>query len=186
MWFYISLHLSWAHHCLVLIQRIPSCILNLKEPNDAQMGWTRTWPRRYWELSPWWLDGRMSGMSTPTSGKTGLPSKQPRFLWVSLETIKTTKTQRHPGCSQGKVTWELIFERHPKTPQSHLKATSKTLKATSKPPQRHSKTPQSQFKDTSKTPQRYSKTLKDSQRYPRMTQTSKNPWSFSVSKITNE
>ena len=74
------------------------------------------------------------------------PQQKPRLLWVSLETIKTTKTQRHPGFSQGKVTWELTFERHPKTPQRHLKDN-----------QRQSKTPQSQFKDTSKTPQRLSK-----------------------------
>jgi hypothetical protein len=54
---------------------------------------------------------------------------------VSLETIKTVKTQRHPGNFQANVTWELLFERHSKTPQRHPKDTSKT-------PQRHTKTPQ--------------------------------------------
>ena len=56
---------SSSYYCLVSIQRVPSCIPNLEKPNYAQTGWTRTWPRRYWKHSPWWLDGRMSSMSTP-------------------------------------------------------------------------------------------------------------------------
>ena len=54
---------------------------------------------------------------------------------MSLETIKTTKTQRHPGSFQANAIWELIFERHP----SHLKVTEWLLNDFSMTPKRLSK-----------------------------------------------
>jgi hypothetical protein len=38
-----------------------------------------------------------------TSGKRGLVLEKLRLLWVSLETIKTSKTQRLPGLPQNQV-----------------------------------------------------------------------------------
>ena len=42
---------------------------------------------------------------------------------MSLETIKTAKTERHPGIFQGNVTWELIFERYLELLQRHSRPT---------------------------------------------------------------
>jgi len=38
------------------------------------------------------------------SGKGGLASELPKAAWVSLETVKTSKTQRHPGTCKSKST----------------------------------------------------------------------------------
>lgn len=68
-----------------------------------------------------------------TSGKTGLPSRKPRLLWVYLETSRLLPRQR-----------ELILkdtQRHFKDNQCHLKDTSKTL-------QRHLKNTQRYWDDS--------------------------------------
>jgi len=60
------------------------------------------------------------------SGKGGLASELPKAAWVSLETVKTSKTQRHPGTCKSKSTWNSIF----KDSQSNFKAAQSTPKDT--------------------------------------------------------
>jgi len=61
-----------------------------------------------------------------TSGKGGLASELPKAAWVSLETVKTSKAQRHPGSCKSKSTWNSIF----KDSQSNFKAAQSTPKDT--------------------------------------------------------
>ena len=49
------------------------------------------------------FDRAVGGILNATSGKRGLVLEKPRLLWVSLETIKTSKIQRLPGLPQTQV-----------------------------------------------------------------------------------
>jgi len=54
--------------------------------------------------------GKTTVMEHRPSGKGGLASELPKAAWVSLETVKTSKIQRHPGSCKSKSTWNSIFK----------------------------------------------------------------------------
>jgi len=80
------------------------------------------------------------------SGKGGLASELPKAAWVSLETVKTSKTQRHPGTCKSKSTWNSIFKD------------SQSLQSSPKHSQRHLGVPK-ELPEHSKVTSKYSKTL---------------------------
>jgi len=63
------------------------------------------------------------------SGKRGLVLKKPRLLWVSLETPKTSKTQRHPGSPQSKVPNVQLSQSTPKALSKHPRVFPKHLQS---------------------------------------------------------
>jgi len=77
-------------------------------------------------------------LSWVTSGKRGLVLEKPRLLWVSLETIKTSKIQRLPGRPQRKVPWVQITQSTPKALSKHPRAFPEHLQSISRPSSEHS------------------------------------------------
>ena len=72
------------------------------------------------------------------SGKRGLVLEKPRLLWVSLETIKTSKIQRLPGRPWRNVPWVQITQSTPKALSKHPKVFPEHLQSIPRASSEHS------------------------------------------------